>query len=489
MDETEGIAEQAADVLALGGWTVAGAGIGLVVALILLVVLGLSGRRSELMARLYRRMRGPLPVVGVILGAWVAFGFSEPDDTVGWVSAVRHILLLTLIGSLGWVGVALANLVQDAALIRIEKDPRDSRRLQTQSQVLRRVLQSIVVIVTVIAALLTFPAARAPIASLLASAGVISIVLGLAAQSSLGNAFAGLQLAFTDAIRVGDTVTITVSNKSESGVVEELTLTYVVIRLWDERRVLLPSTEFTTKPFENWSRRDTEQLGTILLPLDWTVPMAQLRQQVEKIVTASDLWDRRTWNVQMVSSAPGLLTPTIRIVVSAQNPGDLHDLKCQVREEVVAWIVSEIPSALPRSRSQTMEVEQVKQNLDKSKVAELAQELAGISGQETGEKGVPDYDPIHEARVRAARQKTKAARRRSLLSGRPANHPTPQPVATDPDATSVLTEQGSRLFSGSPAALERRRIYDGPGKDVLDERERTATMQALDAKGQLKKDK
>ncbi len=483
MDNSDA-AEHAITALTLAGWTLLGAAIGLAAALIVLVITIVIGRRVDMLARIHRRTRGPLVLVLSSLGAWSVFGLVMPSTDSVWYNAIHHALLLILVGALGWAGFSLANLVQDIAAVRIEKDSRDARRLQTQAQVLRRVLQSVIVIVTVIAALLTFPATRAPLGSLLASASVISIVVGLAAQSSLGNAFAGLQLAFTDAIRVGDTVTVWVNGKEEAGVVEELTLTYVVLRVWDERRVLLPSTEFTTKSFENWSRRDTEQLGTIFIPVDWSVPMAQIRQEVERLLMASDLWDKRTWNVQMVSFAPGATFPTVRIVVSAQNPGDLHDLKCEIREELVAWIATNIPSALPRSRSQTMDIHEADQNLDDAKVAKLAEELAGISGQDTGKRGVPDHDPIHAARLLASRKKTKRTRRRSVLTGENASENEILDAEDDPDATMILTG-GSRLFSGTPDALQRRKIYDGPGEDVVRRREETATMQALDAQGKL----
>lgn len=474
--ETDTVVEHAFNALNLAAWALGGAAVGLLVAIVLLFVVHLSGKKSELMNYMHRRTRAPLCWAMAVFGAWAGFGFSGQEEALGNLyGVIRHVLLLLVIATMGWFGVALAGLIQDAATIRIQKDARDAQRLQTQSQVVRRVLQAIVVIVAVIAALLTFPAARAPLTSILASAGVISVVVGLAAQSSLGNAFAGLQLAFTDAIRVGDTVTIGVGNTSEAGVVEELTLTYVVLRLWDERRVLLPSTEFTTKPFENWSRRDTEQLGTIFLQLDWTVPMAQLRQQVQKIVKECDLWDGRTWNVQMVASPNTVPNPVVRIVVSANNPGDLHDLKCEVREQVVAWIVKEIPWALPRGRNQTMEVQQINQDIGEERVAELAQELADISGKTTGRYGVPDHDPIHAARLAAAKQKTKTrrVRRRSVVNE---------------DSTMVITG-GERLFSGSPDAEERRKIYDGPGDETIKRREETAIMQALDAQGKLKETK
>lgn len=487
MENGEGVAEHAISALNLALWSVAGAAIGLVSALVILLIAKVSFHRSALMARLHRRTWSPLCFALAALGMWIGYGLRMPADDSRIYGWIHHLMLLLLIGLTGWYFYRLANIVQDVAQIRIERDSRDARRLQTQSQVFRRVLQSIVVIVTVVAAVLTFPAARAPLATLFASAGLLSVVVGLAAQSSLGNMFAGIQLAVTDAIRVGDTVSAMMGSKEETGVVEEVTLTYVVIRIWDERRLLLPSTEFTTKPFENWTRRDSSRLGTVNLQMDWEVPMPRIRRFVQNLLAQSDLWDGRTYSVQMMEGTTAF--PVVRIVVSAKNAGDLHDLTCFVREQTVAWIVDEIPWALPRARTVPEEVRVVNKDMANQKIAQLAEELSGIAGKGDSvpeEEPSHSADPLHASRVKASQVKAHRhrERRRSILDR--AKHEEP---STPADATMVMTNPGewadARLFSGSPAAEERRAIFEGPGEDVIRQREETATMQALDAKGEL----
>ena len=157
------------------------------------------------------------------------------------------------------------------------------------------------------------------------------MIFGLAAQQTLGNVFAGLQLAFTDAIRMGDVVIA--SDKQETGSVEEITLSYVVVRIWDERRLIIPCRYFTQTPFENWTRRAAAQLGTVELKLDWSAPMTLIRTKVEQLLTATDLWDGRTWAVQITDSDE--YTVTVRILVSAANSGNLNDLRAYLREQVL----------------------------------------------------------------------------------------------------------------------------------------------------------
>ncbi|MEQ1735744.1 MAG: mechanosensitive ion channel domain-containing protein, partial [Rhodoglobus sp.] len=202
----------------------------------------------------------------------------------------------------------------------------------------------IIAILTIGAILLTFPGAQALGASVLASAGLVSVVAGIAAQSALANVFAGMQLAFSDAIRVDDVVVVA----DEWGRIEEITLTYVVVTTWDQRRLVLPSTYFTTTPFENWTKSGSALFGGVELDLDWRVNTAGLRAELAKILDATELWDRRASNVQVTDATGGLVR--VRVMVSAANAGALWDLRCLVREKVVAWSQTKAASALPRTR-------------------------------------------------------------------------------------------------------------------------------------------
>jgi small-conductance mechanosensitive channel len=194
------------------------------------------------------------------------------------------------------------------------------------------------------AVLLTFPAVQAVGTSVLASAGVVSVIAGLAAQSTLANVFAGIQLAFSDAIRVDDVVVV----DQQWGRIEEITLSYVVLHIWDDRRMVLPSTYFTTTPFENWTRSSSELLGAVEFDLDWRVSTSRMRQELDRIMKDSPLWDQRTKVLQVTDAVGGSVH--VRILVSAQDAPTLFDLRCSVRERMIDWLQRESPEALPVQR-------------------------------------------------------------------------------------------------------------------------------------------
>ena len=201
---------------------------------------------------------------------------------------------------------------------------------------------ALIITLAVAGALLTIPEVRALGAGLLASAGLISVVAALAVQSSLANVFAGLQIAFTDAIRVNDTVVV----ETQRGTIEEITLTYVVVLLLDGRRMIIPSTHFTTTPFENWSRRSTEISGFVLLDLNWNAPIEHLRTRTQQLLASTDLWDGRIGDLNVTDAIGGILKVTIG--VSARNPGDLYELRNYVREHLIAELGKDYPDALPK---------------------------------------------------------------------------------------------------------------------------------------------
>lgn len=194
--------------------------------------------------------------------------------------------------------------------------------------------------------MLTFDQVRTLGASLLASAGVVGVIAGIAARSTIGNLVAGLQIAFAEPIRLEDVVVV----EGEWGQVEEITLTYVVVRIWDQRRLILPTTYFIDQPFENWTRSSTELLGTVTLHADYTVPVEALRQELERIVQTSTLWNRQVATVQVVGATER--TVEVRALVSADTAADVWDLRCDVREKLLAFLQREHPAALPRVRAE-----------------------------------------------------------------------------------------------------------------------------------------
>ncbi len=261
---------------------------------------------------------------------------------------LRHAVVIAAIGAFSWLAATVAFLIEDSVLHRVRIDVADNRRarrLRTQVSIVRRLTAVLVTVIGLAAALMTFDAMRTYGASVLASAGLVGVVAGLAAQTTLSNVFAGLQLVFTDALRYDDIVVV----EGQWGRIEELTLTYVVVHLWDDRRLVLPATYFTTTPFENWTRSESRVIAAVDLHLDPSAPVGDLRVKARELIEANPLWDRREWVLQVTGSTE--MTMIVRITASAADASSAWDLKCDLREELLAWIHEHHPAALPRVRT------------------------------------------------------------------------------------------------------------------------------------------
>ncbi|HEY0691413.1 MAG TPA: mechanosensitive ion channel family protein [Kribbella sp.] len=244
--------------------------------------------------------------------------------------------------------VGLTRVAEDVALSRLDvevSDNRRPRRMRTQIVVFRRVIIAILVFVAIAAAVMTIPPARTLGASFLVSAGVVSIVAGLAAQTTLANLFAGLQIAITDPLRIDDVVVV----NDEWGRVDEITLTYVVVRTWDNRRLILPISWFTTNVFQNWTRRESRVLGSTLLHVDFTVSVEELRAEMYRLVQRSPLWDGQDWVLQVVDTTHS--TMVVRGLVSLADAPSNWDPRCDVREKLLAFLQERHPEALPKVRA------------------------------------------------------------------------------------------------------------------------------------------
>ena len=514
-----------------------GAFVGIVVSVLISALARKALSKAATASSILARVRRPGHFTFAAWGAWAGLGIALVNPHLSdWegsaiTAVLMHVLLIVALACLTWMAYAAAWVFEDAAKARQDSDQGRSRRFETQAQVLRRLTQSIVVVVGAVAIIGTFEVARQAMTTVLASAGVISVIAGLAAQQTLGNVFAGLQLAFTDAIRVGDVVVA--GDKQETGSVEEITLSYVVVRIWDERRLIIPCRYFTQTPFENWTRRAAAQLGTVELKLDWSAPMTLIRAKVEQLLTATDLWDGRTWGVQITDSDE--YTVTVRVLVSAKNSGHLSDLRAYMREQLISWIVTEEPWARPAQRIEPRETVTVEKDMSRERIARLAAELAGISGTNeavavtgtsashtgtpasageqssaatggaasvvsaSGAAPAAPKDPAHAARMVAARRKAKRARRRAmadrqreLAEGGPSTSRDETQVISksalrkiieaagnaNPQLTQTLTAtsigRGERFFSGSAEAEARAAALEGPGEEVYAEREAEA---------------
>ncbi|MEV1328792.1 mechanosensitive ion channel domain-containing protein [Micromonospora costi] len=308
------------------------------------------GRRSRVMTELTEHAHRPFQVAATVLAVQFAVRFTT-GYAVGtpWRQALLHLLLLAVIASVAWLVAALLVVVEDTALARFRvdvPDNRHARRVRTQVVMLRRLTIAVIVILTLGVMLMTFPSVRGIGAGVLTSAGVVAAVAALAAQSLLGNVFAGLQLAFSDAVRLDDVVVV----EGEWGRIEELTLSYVVVQIWDDRRLILPTSYFTSKPFQNWTRTEAAVLGTAEFDVDWAVPVQAMREELRRLVESTDLWDGRVCVLQVTDATGG--TVRIRALVSAADAGSLWDLRCLVREHLVAWVRDQRPTAMPRVRTE-----------------------------------------------------------------------------------------------------------------------------------------
>jgi small-conductance mechanosensitive channel len=317
-----------------------------VTSLVIHVVVARLARRDPELAVISRRCRLPFRALLVVVGLLLVHPERGADpDTV---DLVRHGLTLVLIGVGAWLVTQLAFVIEDAALRRYDLDVPNNlrvRRLRTQVIVVRRITVAVTFVTALAAMLMTFRSVRTIGASLLASAGVLGIVAGLAAQTTLANVFAGLQLAFTDHLRIDDVVVV----EEEWGRIEELTLTYVVVHLWDERRLVLPSTYFTTKPFQNWTRDESRVVGSVVLHVDFHLPVDPLRRELERVLAASPRWDQRDCVLQVVDVTP--TTMVLRALMSSADATSSWDLRCEVREKLIAFLCQRYPGALPRVRA------------------------------------------------------------------------------------------------------------------------------------------
>ena len=318
-------------------------------------IVKLALRRRSWGQSFVRHARRPFRTIVLIIALWIAIDRFFPLGLAGgdaatntaWDAVIDRVAAIGSIAAAAWLLIELVRFATEMALghYRIDvPDNRIARRIRTQVLILRRVAVVIIVIIAIGAALLTFPAIQAFGASVLASAGIASIVAGLAAQSVLANMFAGIQLVFSEALRVDDVVVA----DGQWGRVGEITLSYVVLDLWDDRRLVLPCTYFTTTPFENWTRKASELLGAVELDVDWRISTARMREHLQRVVGETELWDGRTAVLQVTEATGGMVR--VRILVTAANAGTLFDLRCLVREEMVAWVRRTNPDALPVQR-------------------------------------------------------------------------------------------------------------------------------------------
>ena len=301
--------------------------------------------RAVFLTSLLAQTRGPTRFALIIIALSVATTVIPLDPATAAIA--HHALLIAFIILVGWIGVIA---VRSAGQIYSRRLPVDTggdllaRKHLTQVRILERTVTVLIVIVAAARVLITFESVREYGVSLFASAGIAGVVAGLAARPVLSNLFAGLQIAIAQPIRLEDAVIV----ENEFGRIEEITGTYVVIRLWDWRRMVVPLSYFIEKPFQNWTRQSPALIGSVLIYVDYMVPVARVREELTKIVSRSKLWDGQVANLQVTDAKSD--TIELRALVSAADAGKTSDLRCEVREALIGFLQREYPDALPKRR-------------------------------------------------------------------------------------------------------------------------------------------
>lgn len=296
---------------------------------------------------LLKHLNRPLIIFLPVL--FLAIGFSTVILPAHLHLVVNQTIQILMIITFSWLLIKFVFVLEDLAYNEFEVDKSDNfkeRKLRTQLQFIKKLIIIIIVIVMISLLLLSFENVRRLGAGLLTGAGVAGIIIGFAAQKSLANLLAGFQIAFTQPIRIDDVLVV----ENEWGRVEEINLTYVVLRIWDQRRLILPITYFVETPFQNWTRTTAEILGTVYLYLDYTVPVQEIREELIRLVEDSEWWDKKTVGLQVTNTTSE--TIELRALMSASNSSAAFDLRCMVREKLIEFIQKKYPDSLPKTRAE-----------------------------------------------------------------------------------------------------------------------------------------
>jgi small-conductance mechanosensitive channel len=292
----------------------------------------------------FERLLGPFRLLFLIIGlASLAFYLRIPTEVK---ELLRHAFSIAAIVGAAWLMLRFFSVFEQFILLRKKsagKDDLQIRRVTTHVGLIRKILNVIIIVIAVSGVLMTFDTVRQIGLSILASAGIAGIVMGFAAQRSLQTLIAGIQIAITQPIRIDDVVIV----ENETGRVEEITLTYVVVRLWDQRRLIVPITWFIDRPFQNWTRNSAELTGSVLLQVGYGVPVEKVRSELERIVAASPLWDRRVVRLEVTSAVRDYME--LRALLSAADSSDLWALRCFVREKLIGFVTENSAGALPEA--------------------------------------------------------------------------------------------------------------------------------------------
>ncbi|UII28126.1 mechanosensitive ion channel family protein [Fulvivirga maritima] len=299
-----------------------------------------------LFGSLKRRLQGSLFLFFPCIVLHIAIGYLYLDPQ--YVGITKKILEVVIIISIAIILIRLIGVVEDVLFAKYDMSKADNlkaRKARTQIIYVKKMAMVVVAVIAVAVILLSFDSVRKYGATILTGAGVAGIIIGFALQKTLANLFAGIQIAFTQPIKIDDAVVL----ENEWGWIEEINLTYVVVRIWDMRRLVLPITYFTETPFQNWTRTTAQILGTVFLYVDYTLPLDPLRKHFEEVLAGTDLWDKDAKAFQITDTSER--TMTVRLLMTAKNSPTAFDLRCHVREHMIDFIQKNYPQCLPQTRA------------------------------------------------------------------------------------------------------------------------------------------
>ncbi len=326
-------------------------GIGVSVHFLLFRIIRQIARKTDLILdkSIYKHCRQPLRIIFPLIALRLVIPLMPYQPSENFISGIFLLLTIAQIAAGAWLLIRIMHVLEDLILEKYKLDVDDNltaRKIYTQVDIIRKIVVLVIVVLTMAAVLMNFENFRQLGTSILASAGIAGLIIGLAAQRTLANILAGIQIALTQPIRIDDVVIV----ENEWGRVEEITLTYVVVRIWDLRRLVLPISYFIENPFQNWTRISADILGTVFIYVDYTVPIDEIRKALEKMLGESEYWDGKVCRLHTTESKEQ--TVELRALMSARDSGDAWELRCEIREKLIEFIRTNYPGALPRMRAE-----------------------------------------------------------------------------------------------------------------------------------------
>jgi small-conductance mechanosensitive channel len=289
----------------------------------------------------------------LLIALWLLLTLFTAHLSLKWYTIIRHIVLILLISSTGIFLIRVITVMRELGInhYSVKQSGYGLRKARTKFELIQKVINTMVILTTIAAILMTFNNVRQIGTTLLASAGIVGIVIGFAAQKSIGTFFAGLQIAISQPIRIDDTVVV----EDQFGTIGEINLTYVIVNSWDGRRLVVPISYFLEKPFENWTRMSPEIISKVKFHADYSLPVDRVREELGKLLGTTPLWDKRRWNLLIVNANDK--TIEVRASMSAKDSDDAFDLECYIREKLIEFIKNKYPHCLPTTRLKVVDSE------------------------------------------------------------------------------------------------------------------------------------